>query len=56
MRSICVFCGSSPGNRPEYMDLARQTGRLLRVILLAKPANTFHDALIQVRPTGRRRD
>ncbi len=23
MRSICVFCGSSPGNRPEYMDLAR---------------------------------
>lgn len=29
MRSICVFCGSSPGNRPEYMDLARDTGRLI---------------------------
>ncbi|WP_129641336.1 TIGR00730 family Rossman fold protein [Peristeroidobacter agariperforans] len=29
MRSICVFCGSSPGNRPEYMDLARATGRLI---------------------------
>src|SRR5687767_5328259 len=29
MRSICVFCGSSPGNRPEYMDLARETGRLI---------------------------
>lgn len=29
MRSICVFCGSSPGHRPEYMDLARDTGRLI---------------------------
>jgi uncharacterized protein (TIGR00730 family) len=29
MRSICVFCGSSPGNRPEYMDLPRETGRLI---------------------------
>jgi uncharacterized protein (TIGR00730 family) len=29
MRSICVFCGSNPGNRPEYLQLARTTGRLL---------------------------
>jgi uncharacterized protein (TIGR00730 family) len=29
MRSICVFCGSSPGSRPEYMQLARDTGRLI---------------------------
>lgn len=29
MRSICVFCGSSPGNRPEYLQLARDTGRLI---------------------------
>ncbi|MET0536244.1 MAG: TIGR00730 family Rossman fold protein [Steroidobacter sp.] len=29
MRSICVFCGSSPGNRPEYLHMARQAGRLI---------------------------
>lgn len=29
MRSICIFCGSSPGNRPEYLQLARVTGRLI---------------------------
>lgn len=29
MRSICIFCGSSPGNRPEYVELARTTGRLI---------------------------
>lgn len=27
MRSICIFCGSSPGNSPEYLQLARATGR-----------------------------
>ena len=26
---ICVFCGSSPGVRPEYLALARQLGGLL---------------------------
>ncbi len=26
---ICVFCGSSTGNRPEYMEAARAFGRLL---------------------------
>jgi len=26
---ICVFCGSRPGDRPEYLDAARQLGRLL---------------------------
>ena len=29
MRSICVFCGSSFGNRPDYLHLARETGRLI---------------------------
>lgn len=29
MRSICIFCGSSPGNRPDYLQLARATGRLV---------------------------
>ena len=29
MRSICVFCGSSPGIRPEYLRVARDTGRLI---------------------------
>ena len=24
MRSICVFCGSSPGIRPDYAEVARQ--------------------------------
>jgi hypothetical protein len=26
---ICVFCGSRPGNRPEYIDVARRLGALL---------------------------
>ena len=26
---ICVFCGSRPGNRPEYVDAARRLGALL---------------------------
>lgn len=29
MRSICVFCGSSPGLRPEYVQVARDAGRLI---------------------------
>lgn len=29
MRSICIFCGSSPGNRPEYLQMARDAGRLI---------------------------
>jgi uncharacterized protein (TIGR00730 family) len=28
-RSICVFCGSSPGVRPAYAEAARATGRAL---------------------------
>jgi len=27
--SICVYCGSSAGNRPEYADAARELGALL---------------------------
>lgn len=27
MRSICIFCGSNAGNRPEYLQLARDTGQ-----------------------------
>lgn len=26
-KSICVFCGSSPGSDPRYMELGRETGR-----------------------------
>jgi uncharacterized protein (TIGR00730 family) len=29
MRSVCVFCGSSPGARTEYLDAARETGRAI---------------------------
>lgn len=29
IQRICVFCGSRPGNRPEYLDAARKLGRLL---------------------------
>lgn len=29
MRSICIFCGSSPGNSPEYLHMARDAGRLI---------------------------
>lgn len=29
MKSICVFCGSSVGVRPEYAEAARQVGALL---------------------------
>lgn len=28
-RSICVFCGSSPGAKPVYAEAARQLGQLL---------------------------
>lgn len=29
MKSICVYCGSSPGNHPKFVELARRTGRSL---------------------------
>lgn len=29
MKSLCVFCGSSPGNRPGYAALAVRTGELI---------------------------
>lgn len=29
LKAICVFCGSQPGRRTEYVDVARETGRLL---------------------------
>ncbi|NOV27152.1 TIGR00730 family Rossman fold protein [Cupriavidus necator] len=29
MKSVCVYCGSSPGNRPEYAEGARLLGRTL---------------------------
>jgi uncharacterized protein (TIGR00730 family) len=29
MKRLCVFCGSSPGNNPEFMAAARRTGRLI---------------------------
>ncbi|MFC7166271.1 TIGR00730 family Rossman fold protein [Halospeciosus flavus] len=29
MDAVCVYCGSSPGDRPEYLDAAREMGRTL---------------------------
>lgn len=29
IKSVCVFCGSRPGNDPVYMEMAEETGRLL---------------------------
>ncbi len=29
MKSICVYCGSSPGGRPEFAEGARALGRVL---------------------------
>ena len=29
MKRVCVFCGSSPGAQPAYMEAARQVGALL---------------------------
>lgn len=29
MRTVCVFCGSSSGNRPAYQEAARRLGRAL---------------------------
>lgn len=29
LRRICVFCGSQPGNHPDYVAAARQLGELL---------------------------
>jgi uncharacterized protein (TIGR00730 family) len=29
LKRMCVFCGSSPGSRPEYIQVARDLGRLL---------------------------
>ena len=29
LRRVCVFCGSSPGARPVYLDAAAQLGRAL---------------------------
>ncbi len=35
MKSVCVYCGSSPGNRPEYAEGARLLGRTLAASALA---------------------
>ncbi|MDZ3822921.1 MAG: TIGR00730 family Rossman fold protein [Pseudoxanthomonas sp.] len=29
MQSVCIYCGSSAGDRPGYVELARDVGRLL---------------------------
>lgn len=29
MKSVCIYCGSSTGNRPEYAQAARDMGRAL---------------------------
>lgn len=35
MRAVCVFCGSRPGARPEYLELATGLGRALAARSLA---------------------
>lgn len=67
MKRICVFCGSSPGVRPEYGRAARQVGALLaqrkiglvfgggRVGMmgqLARAALEHHGEVIGVIPRG----
>lgn len=29
LRTLCVFCGSNPGNRPVYREVAEEVGRML---------------------------
>jgi uncharacterized protein (TIGR00730 family) len=29
MRSVCIFCGTSPGNDPQYAEATRELARLL---------------------------
>lgn len=29
MKAICVYCGSSPGNKPGYLEKAKQLGKVL---------------------------
>ena len=29
MKSVCVYCGSSPGFRPEYAEAARALGQAM---------------------------
>ncbi|MFH1654915.1 MAG: TIGR00730 family Rossman fold protein [Pseudomonadota bacterium] len=29
MKRVCVFCGSSPGKRPQYLEMAERLGNLL---------------------------
>ncbi len=29
MKSVCVYCGSSPGSRPEYAEAARALGQVM---------------------------
>ena len=55
MKRICVFCGSSPGAKPEYLDTARQLGQALmqhklglvyggaRVGIMGEIAKTVHE-------------
>jgi uncharacterized protein (TIGR00730 family) len=56
MKRICVFCGSSPGVRPQYLQAARETGLAIverglglvyggsNVGLMAEIADTVLDA------------
>jgi uncharacterized protein (TIGR00730 family) len=55
LKRICVFCGSSPGAKPEYLETARQLGQALvqrklglvyggaRVGIMGEIAKTVHE-------------
>ena len=30
MKNLCVYCGSNPGNRPDYIEQARALARLIK--------------------------
>lgn len=41
---ICVYCGSSPGSKPEHMEAARQLARVMAAnnIQLGELSTIFH--------------
>ena len=30
MKNLCVYCGSNPGNRPDYIEQARALAQLIK--------------------------
>ena len=47
MKSVCVFCGSSFGNRKEYEAAARATGAAIAPLPFPSPAQVCRHARCQ---------